>query len=79
MRDRNRQADENSTFATVKTDANGTSSPTGTLGQASKQDLLLYMGDMLAELEAIAVNAHIEGLADLLGYAYRETERNQKL
>ncbi len=50
----------------------------GGLAQAPERDLLLYMHDLLAELEAIAVGAELEGLADLLSFACRETERNRK-
>ena len=50
----------------------------GELGRATEQDLLLYMGDLISELEAMAVSASFEGLADLLGYAHRETERHRE-
>ena len=48
------------------------------LAQAPERDLLLYMQDLLVELEAMAVGAKLEGLADLLSFACRETERNRK-
>jgi hypothetical protein len=48
------------------------------LGLANNRDLLLYMGDMLDELEAMAASARLEGLADLLRLAGREAERNRK-
>ena len=46
---------------------------------ASKRDLLLYMGDLLAELETMATKSAMVGLADLLGFAHREVERNLNL
>ena len=62
----------------------GTSPPSQTFEddihtQATKRDLLLYMGDLLSELETIASKAAMDGLADLLGYAQREVERNRKM
>ena len=45
---------------------------------ASQSDLLLYIADLLAELEAIAKQAKIAGVADLLGYAQREVERSRQ-
>ncbi len=45
----------------------------------SERDLLRYMGDLLLELEEMAAANRFEGLADLLGYAHRETQRNQRL
>ena len=46
--------------------------------QMTDRDLLAYMGDLLLELEELAVAHKFEGLGDLLGYAHRETERNRK-
>ncbi len=48
------------------------------LRQAAERDLLLYMQDLLRELEALAVGANLEGLAELLAFASRETERTRK-
>jgi hypothetical protein len=45
---------------------------------ANNRDLLLYIGDMLEELETMAARARLEGLADLLGFASREAERTRK-
>jgi hypothetical protein len=53
--------------------------PGKTLAQASNRDLLLYIGDMLDELEVMAATARLEGLADLLNVASREAERNRKI
>ena len=44
----------------------------------SERDLLAYIGDLLLELEELAVAHEFEGLGDLLGYAHRETLRNRK-
>ena len=46
---------------------------------ASNADLLLYIGDLLAELQTMATQANISGVADLLGYAHREVERSRRL
>ena len=54
-------------------------SNSGNPGTASDINLLIYMADMIIELEMLAVRARCDGLADLLGYVYRETERNRKL
>jgi hypothetical protein len=48
------------------------------LAQAPERDLLLYMQDLIVELEAMAIGAKMEGLADLLGFVSRETERSRK-
>ena len=76
MRDNSRLIDTGATVAAIKP-----SSDTETRGswllQASDRDLLIYMGDLLSELTGLAVNARFEGLADLLGYAHREIERNR--
>ena len=48
-------------------------------GKASRRDLLLYMGDLLSELESMATKSAMEGLADLLGYAKREVERIRRM
>jgi hypothetical protein len=45
------------------------------IAQSPDQDLLVYMGAMLAQVEAMAVAAEMEGLADLLGCTRREVER----
>ena len=50
----------------------------GSVLLASDQDLLLYMRDLLSELEDLAKRAKLESLADLLGYTQREVERNRK-
>ena len=56
---------------------NPDSKPIG-LVNVSDQDLLTYMADLLLELEEMAVAQRFDGLADLLGYAHRETQRNRK-
>ena len=56
--------------------ASGTGHPSRSA--ASEQDLLVYMVDLLAELQTLANKARFKGLADLLGYAHREAERNRK-
>jgi hypothetical protein len=43
--------------------------------QSPERDLLLYMGAMLAEIEAMAVAADFESLADMLGCSRREVNR----
>jgi hypothetical protein len=47
------------------------------IAQTPERDLLAYMGLMLADIEAMAVAADLEGVADLLGYARREVGRNE--
>ena len=46
--------------------------------RSPEHELLAYMGAMIAEFEAMATAAELDGLADILGCARREASRTGK-
>lgn len=48
------------------------------IAETSDRDLLIYIGDLLLELEELAVASRFDGLADRLALAHREAGRARK-